>query len=92
MIGANLLKNYSRKSLFAFVGSKGCGNVLQILGTGLHAFVYTYFPHLVFTGQMTWAEWERFTTTQLRDACLAHAMLAKGKARMLHDPEQGAAR
>lgn len=84
IIGLNLLKNYNRRSLFVFLGSKGCGNVMQILGTGLQAFVYTYYPHLVKTGAMSVAEWEKFALTRLRKACLGHTMLEKGSATMMH--------
>ena len=84
IIGLNLMKNYNRRSLFIFLGSKGCGNVMQILGTGLQAFVYTYYPHLVKIGAMSTAEWEKFTLTRLRKACLGHTLLEKGKATMMH--------
>ena len=59
LVGLNLVKNYNRRSLFILLGPKGCGNVLSILGTGLQAFVYTYYPHLVKTGKMSLADWER---------------------------------
>jgi hypothetical protein len=85
IVGLNLLKNYGRRSLFIFLGSKGCGNVMQILSTGLQAFVYTYYPHLVRTGKMTVAEWEKFSVTSLRKACLGHTLLEKGEAKALHE-------
>lgn len=84
IVGLNLLKNYNMRSLLIFLGSKGCGNVLQILSTGLQAFVYTYYPHLVRTGRMSVAEWEKFSVTRLRKACLGHTLLEKGEARMSH--------
>ena len=84
IIGLELLKNYNRASLFIFLGPKGCGNVLSILGTGLQAFVYTYFPHLVRVGSMTVAEWEGFCVTKLRKACLGHTLLGRGEAKMIH--------
>jgi len=84
IVGLNLLKNYNRRSLFIFLGSRGCGNVMQILGTGLQALVYTYYPHLVKTGAMTVADWEKFTLTRLRKACLGHTLLEKGTATMMH--------
>jgi hypothetical protein len=84
IVGLNLLKNYNRASLFIFLGSKGCGNVMQILGTGLQSFVYTYYPHLVKTGVITIAEWEKFALTRLRKACLGHTMLERKRATMLH--------
>ena len=84
IIGLNLLKNYNRRSLFIFLGPHGCGNVLSLLGTGLQAFVYTYYPHLVETGDMSVEEWERFSVTKLRKACLGHTLLEKGTASMTH--------
>lgn len=85
IIGLELMKNYNRNSLFIFLGSKGCGNVMSILGTGLQAFVYTYFPHLVRVGKMSSAEWEDFCVTKLRKACLGHSLLERGEARMMHE-------
>ena len=84
IVGLNLLKNYNWKSLTIFLGAKGCGNVMSILGTGLQAFVYTYFPHLVTTGKMSVEAWERFSIKELHNACLGHTLLEKGKAKMLH--------
>ncbi|GEM_PF-1074434 len=84
IVGLNLLKNYNMKSLFIFLGHKGCGNVMSLLGTGLQAFVYTYYPHLVRTGKMSVDEWEKFSITRLRKACLGHTLLEKGKAKMFH--------
>ncbi len=85
IVGLNLLKNYNLRSLTIFLGSKGCGNVMQILGTGLQSFVYSYYPYLIKTGKMSAAEWEKFSVTRLRKACLGHTLLEKGKARMLHE-------
>jgi len=85
IIGLNILRSYNMKSLAIFLGSKGCGNVMSILGTGLQAFVYTYYPHLVETGEMTSKEWEEYSITRLRKACLGHTLLEKGKASMLHE-------
>lgn len=84
IVGLNLLKNYNWKSLTIFLGSKGCGNIMSILGTGLQSFVYTYFPHLVKTGQMSTEAWEKFSIKELHNACLGHTLLEKGKARMMH--------
>ena len=85
IVGLNLLKNYNRKSLFIFLGSKGCGNVMQILGTGLQSFVYAYYPHLVETGKMSIGDWEHFSVTRLKNACLGHTLLGRGTAKMLHN-------
>ena len=85
LVGLNLLTNYNRRSLFILLGPKGCGNVMSLLGTGLQAFVYTYYPHLVKTGKMSLAEWEKFCLTKLRRACLGHTLLEKGEAKMLHE-------
>ena len=85
IVGLNLLKNYNMRSLTIFLGSKGCGSVMQILGAGLQAFVYSYYPHLVRTGKMSVAEWEEFSVTRLRKACLGHTLLEKGQAKMLHE-------
>jgi hypothetical protein len=85
IVGLNLLKNYNMRSLAIFLGSKGCGSVMQILGTGLQSFVYAYYPHLVKTGKMSVAEWERFSITRLRKACLGHTLLEKGQAKMFHE-------
>jgi hypothetical protein len=84
IVGLNLLKNYNMKAPTIFLGSRGCGNVMQILGTGLQSFVYAYYPHQIRTGKMTAAEWERFTVTRLRKACLGHTLLEQGKASMMH--------
>jgi hypothetical protein len=84
IVGLDLFKGYNRKSLFIFLGPKGCGNVMSLLGLGLQSFVYTYFPHLVKTGKMSVAEWERFCLTKLRRACLGHTLLEKGQAKMTH--------
>jgi Protein of unknown function (DUF2889) len=86
IVGLNLLKNYNMKSLTIFLGSKGCGNVMQILSAGLQAFVYAYYPYLVKTGKMSAAEWEKFSITRLRKACLGHTLLERGQARpLLHE-------
>jgi hypothetical protein len=85
IVGLNLFKSYNRKSLFIFLGAEGCGVVMQILSTGLQAFIYTYYPHLVRTGGMTAAEWEKFSVTRLRKSCLGHTLLEKGKAKMMHE-------
>jgi hypothetical protein len=85
IVGLNLLKDYNMKSLLIFLGPKGCGSVMQVLGAGLQAFVYSYYPHLVKTGKMSAAEWEKFTLTRLRKACLGHSLLEKGRAKMLHE-------
>lgn len=85
IVGLKPLKNYNMRSLTIFLGSKGCGNVMQILGTGLQAFVYSYYPYLIKTEKMSAAEWEKFSVTRLRKACLGHTLLGKGKARMMHE-------
>jgi hypothetical protein len=85
IVGLNLLKNYGMRSLPIFLGSKGCGNVMQILSTGLQAFVYTYIPHLARTGRMTNAEMREFFVTNLSKACLGHTLLEKGRAKMTHE-------
>ena len=85
IIGLNILRSYNMRSLSIFLGSKGCGNVMSILGTGLQAFVYTYYPHLIKTGEMAVEEWEKYSITRLRKACLGHTLLEKGKAAMLHE-------
>jgi len=80
LIGLNLFKNYKWKSLFIFLGSNGCGNVLSILGTGLQALIYTYFPHLIKTGKMSMEEWNKFMKTKLRKVCLGHTLFEKNQA------------
>ena len=85
IVGLNLLKGYNMMSLLIFLGPKGCGSVMQVLSTGLQAFVYSYYPHLVKTGKMSVAEWEEFSVTRLRKACLGHTLLEKGQAKMLHE-------
>jgi hypothetical protein len=85
IIGLNLMKDYNRKSLFIFLGSKGCGNVMSLLGTGLQSFVYSYYPYQIKAGKMTVEEWENFSITKLRKACLGHTLFEKGKAKMVHE-------
>lgn len=85
LVGLNLLKDYNMRSLMIMLGSKGCGNVMQILNTGLQSFVYEYYPHLIRIGKMSVAEWEKFSVTRLRKACLGHTLLEKGRAKMLHE-------
>jgi hypothetical protein len=85
LVGLNLLKDYNMRSLMIMLGSKGCGNVMQILNTGLQSFVYAYYPHLIKTGKMSLPEWEKFSITRLRKACLGHTLLEKGQAKMLHE-------
>ena len=58
LVGLNLLKDYNMRSLMIMLGSKGCGNAMQILNTGLQSFVYEYYPHLIRIGKMSVAEWE----------------------------------
>lgn len=80
LIGLNLFKDYQMKSLFIFIGPKGCGNVLSILSLGLQSLIYTYFPHQIRIGKMTNEEWEKIMLTKLRKQCLGHTLFEKKQA------------
>lgn len=81
LVGLNLFKNYQWRSLMIFLGSKGCGNVLSILGLGLQSLIYTYYPHQIKIGKMSTEEWERFMVTKLKRACLGHTLFEKKEAK-----------
>lgn len=81
LVGINLFKDYQWKSLMIFLGPRGCGNVLSILGLGLQALIYTYFPHQIKIGKMSVEEWERFMATRLKRACLGHTLFGKKQAK-----------
>jgi|WetSurMetagenome_2_1015567.scaffolds.fasta_scaffold312214_1 hypothetical protein len=80
LIGLNLFKNYQWNSLMIFLGSKGCGNVLSILGLGLQSLIYTYYPHQIKIGKMTTEEWDKFMITKLKRKCLGHTLFEKNQA------------
>ena len=77
LIGANLFEDYSQRVRQLFMGPRGCPNVMTILTTSAPAVIYLYYPDQIKKGYLRPEEWWALCGTRLRDACIAHTLLAQ---------------
>ena len=74
--GLKIDDQFSRNAMKIFMGSEGCPNVMMLLSISLPGIIYYYYPHKIKSGEMTEEQFDKIIRTELKDACLAHAMLS----------------
>ncbi|HEX3075865.1 MAG TPA: DUF2889 domain-containing protein [Lachnospiraceae bacterium] len=76
LIGIKIDSEFSRNVMKIFMGPQGCPNIMTLLNISVPGIIYFYYPHRLKTGKMLPAEWDHMIRTELKEACLAHTLLA----------------
>ena len=75
MIGLKVDNDFIRNAMKIFMGAEGCPNIMSLLHVSIPGIIYFYYPYRIKTGKMESVQFDEMIKTELKNACLAHALL-----------------
>ena len=74
--GIKVDNEFSRNAMKIFMGPEGCPNIMALLNVSVPGILYFYYPHKIKQGAISKESFDHMVRTELKNACLAHSMMA----------------